>query len=177
MTSKRVETIQRLVQVRRARMVQAQSRLREADLRASDAARQVNDAESLLADYALDRLGPGVPIEAVERQRRFAGKVGELLQSRRVQVDRIRQERDRRFALLTVTRNQLHIAEKLALVRAADAQREEARKVRRRSIHRPSQSGTLMHQSAMDQDSSQDGHPAGNQYRRGGSHDIGNGPV
>ena len=138
-----MQSLQRLVRVRKVRLEQAQVRLQDIEQRAHDADRQVRETEALRDEYGLDRLGPAAAIERALRQRRFAGAVNELLQNRRQQAERIAMERQRRQLQMAAARNQLLVAEKLTAAREDAQRREEARKLRRRSIHRRPDSGRL----------------------------------
>lgn len=141
-------SLERLIRVRRARMQMAKARLDDANARTREAERQVSETGELLGEYSLARLPAAVVLRQAQAQHRFAGKVNELLESRRQQAVRVAAERDRRSLLLGKARNDLLIAEKLTAARVALRERELARKLRRRSIHRARGSGTLEHPAA-----------------------------
>ena len=133
-------SLQALARLRRVRMLQAQSRVAQIKGHADAANQDVADTEALVNEYALKNLGT-VTTPILSRQHLFAGKVQELVASRRQQADRLNDELERRQALWQQTLLQLRSADKtLELVNQRERVEQE-RKLRRRSIHRPSATG------------------------------------
>lgn len=134
------DALQVLIKLRRARMLQAQSRLAQVKIPAEEANREVLETQALLQEYALRRLGT-VPVPAIRRQQLFAGKVHELVLSRQLQAARLNEEASRRDLVWRQSLTRLRSTEKVLEVVQDRERIEQERKLRRRSIHRPSASG------------------------------------
>jgi hypothetical protein len=121
-------------------MLQAQSRLAQVQIPAQTALREVADTESLEREYSLQKLGEA-PAPTVLRQHIFAGKVHDLVLSRRQQSSRLNEEVKRRDQVWRQALTSLRSAEKVVLHTKEKERVEEERKMRRRSIHRPPATG------------------------------------
>ncbi len=129
-----------LLRLRRVRMLQAQSRLAQVTLPAATALREVADTEALEKEYALANLGEAA-LPVVQRHHLFAGKIRDLVNSRRQQAIRLNEEATRRETVWRQTLTSLRSAEKVVAHIQKQERVEEDRKLRRRSIHRPLASG------------------------------------
>lgn len=129
-----------LLKLRRARMLQARSRLAQVKIPAQTALREVADTEALEREYALQRLGEA-PALIVRRHQLFAGKVHDLVLSRRQQASRLDEEVKRRDLVWRQALTSLRSAEKVVAHIRERERVEEDRKLRRRSIHRSPATG------------------------------------
>ncbi len=116
-------------------MLQAQSRLTQVRIPAQTALREVADTEALEREYALQKLGEA-PAPVVRRQQLFAGKVHDLVLSRRQHASRLNEEVKRRDQVWRQALTSLRSAEKVVAHIQEQKRVEEDRKLRRRSIHR-----------------------------------------
>lgn len=129
-----------LLRLRKARMLQAQSRLTQVKIPAQTALREVADTEALEREYALQKLGEA-PAPIIRRHQLFAGKVHDLVLSRRQQASRLEEEVKRRDLVWRQAITSLRSAEKVVAHLREREQVEEDRKLRRRSIYRSPATG------------------------------------
>ncbi|MCP5181176.1 MAG: hypothetical protein H6993_12335 [Pseudomonadales bacterium] len=139
-----------LLRLRRARVLQAQARVAASARQLDEIRKQVAEHEGLVSDYGLDRLGAAASPEAVLRNRRFAGKLLDVVDTRRRQASLLQHDLLRQEAAMRLAHRQQRSAE-LVLEKATAAQNlQAARKLRRRSIHRGDLSGRWENQQESD---------------------------
>lgn len=134
------KSLDAVLRLRRVRMLQAQARLAQVKSPSQAAQLEVLETEALAKEYALKKLGQA-QLPVVQRQHLFGSKVHELVLVRRQQATRLSEEVVRRDHVWRQALTSLRSAEKVAAHLQVQDRIEQDRKMRRRSIHRPSATG------------------------------------